>query len=146
MAVAVPFTSSCAVLVGISNDAKAFMTPFGAKLRQLREQRGITLRDMAQALSISSAYLSALEHGNRGRPSWQLTQQIITYFNIIWDDAEELVRLARLSHPKIVIDTSGLEPKATEFANRLAQSIDKLSDKDLDTLLAVLKGKDTAKK
>ena len=46
------------------------MTPFGARIREMRQQRGITLQDMAAALEVSPAYLSALEHGKRGRPNW----------------------------------------------------------------------------
>ena len=117
------------------------MTPFGAKLRELREHRGVTLAVMAQAMSVSSAYLSALEHGKRGRPSWQLVQRVIAYFNIIWDDAEELVKLARISHPRITIDTAGLSPKATELANRLAQGIGKLDDERIQKLLSHLDDK-----
>ena len=90
---------------------------------------------MAVALGVSSAYLSALEHGKRGRPSWHLIQRIIAYFNIIWDDAEDLVRLARLSHPRVTIDTSGLDPLATELANRLSGSIGSLNKQDLRDLL-----------
>ena len=114
------------------------MTPFGEKLRSLRAERNVTLKDMAKALNVSSAYLSALEHGKRGRPSWHLVQGVIAYFNIIWDDAEELVKLARVSHPRISIDTAGLSPKATELANRLAQGISKIDDKTLTKILAVL--------
>ena len=43
------------------------MTPLGQKMRELREARGVTLKQMATALNVSSAYLSALEHGRRGR-------------------------------------------------------------------------------
>lgn len=114
------------------------MTPFGARLRELRQQRGVTLKDMARALNVSSAYLSALEHGKRGRPSWHLVQGVIAYFNIIWDEAEELVRLARISHPRITIDTAGLDPAATELANRLADQIGKLDDATIRRLLAAL--------
>ena len=114
------------------------MTPFGERLRKLRLERKVTLKDMAAALGVSSAYLSALEHGKRGRPSWHLVQGVIAYFNIIWDEAEELVRLARISHPKITIDTSGLSPRATELANRLADDIGKLEDRALDEMIAQL--------
>jgi transcriptional regulator with XRE-family HTH domain len=107
------------------------MTPLGAKLRALREERGLSLKDMAKALNVSSAYLSALEHGKRGTPTWVLLQRIITYFNVIWDEAEELQRLAELSDPRIVIDTGGLSPEATEFANRLARDIARLTPEDL---------------
>jgi transcriptional regulator with XRE-family HTH domain len=115
------------------------MTPFGARVREMRAQRGIALKDMAAALGVSPAYLSALEHGRRGRPNWALVQKIITYFNVIWDEAEELSRLARLSHPRIVIDTAGLDPKATELANRLATQIREMPEAEIDKLLGMLK-------
>ena len=114
------------------------MTPFGERLRSLRQERDVTLKDMAAALNVSSAYLSALEHGKRGRPSWHLLQGVLAYFNIIWDEAEELVKLARLSHPRITIDTQGLSPKATELANRLSKDIGRLDDVQILKLLATL--------
>ena len=114
------------------------MTPFGDRMRKLRAERKVTLKDMAEALGVSSAYLSALEHGKRGRPGWHLIQRILAYFNIIWDEADDVVRLARISHPRITIDTSGLNPKATELANRLADEVGKLDAATLDELLAVL--------
>lgn len=114
------------------------MTPFGERVRALRDAKGVTLKQMATDLHISSAYLSALEHGKRGQPSAQLVRQICAYFGIIWDDAEELERLAALSHPRFTVDTAGLSPKATEFANRLAERIHDLNDRAIDGLLAVL--------
>lgn len=107
------------------------MTPLGAKLRKMRAERGIALKDMAKAVGVSSAYLSALEHGKRGKPTWFLVQRIIAYFNVIWDEAEELQRLAEISDPKMTIDTGGLMPEATELTNRLAHDIAKLSREDL---------------
>ena len=115
------------------------MTPFGAKLRELRANRGITLKQMAEGLQISAAFLSALEHGKRGRPSPILVRQICGFFHIIWDEADELERLARISHPRAVIDTAGLSPKATELANTLAERIGDLEEAELDTLLARIK-------
>jgi transcriptional regulator with XRE-family HTH domain len=117
------------------------MTPFGEKMRGLRQERSVTLKDMAAALNVSSAYLSALEHGKRGRPSWHLLQGVLSYFNIIWDEAEDLVKLARLSHPRITIDTQGLSPKATELANRLSRDIATLDDHQIAKLIATLNEK-----
>ena len=122
------------------------MTPFGDRMRKLRGERGVTLKAMAEAIGVSPAYLSALEHGKRGRPGWHLIQRVNAFFNIIWDDAEEVVRLARLSHPRIAIDTGGLDPRATEFVNRLAEVIDTLDGKTLDELLAILNHRGHRKK
>jgi transcriptional regulator with XRE-family HTH domain len=109
------------------------------RVRALRESNDISLKKMAEDLAISSAYLSALEHGHRGLPSWSLVEQVCSYFNIIWDEAEELHRLAALSHPKATIDTSGLSPTATEYANMLAREIRNLSEPRLQEMLAYLK-------
>ena len=110
------------------------MTPLGARLRAMRAERGVRLKDMAEALNVSSAYLSALEHGHRGKPTWFLLQRVIAYFNVIWDEAEELQRLAEISDPKIAIETAGLDPRATELANRLAANIEALGEEDLSFL------------
>ena len=114
------------------------MTPFGKKVRSLRAERGLTQKQMAESIGVSPAYLSALEMGKKGRPSFALVQQIITYFNIIWDDAEELIELAGISHPRIVIDTSNLSADATSFANRLSRQIKKLTDSDIALLTTLL--------
>ncbi|MEM7300044.1 MAG: helix-turn-helix transcriptional regulator [Pseudomonadota bacterium] len=114
------------------------MTPFGEKIRHLRTERSIAQKDMAASLGVSAAYLSALEHGRRGRPSFDLVQRIIVYFNIIWDEAEELQQLARISDPRIVIDTAGLSPHRTEMANRLARSVRHLNDDQIDRIRTIL--------
>jgi transcriptional regulator with XRE-family HTH domain len=116
------------------------VTPFGAKLRELRAQRGVTLKRMATDLQLSPAYLSALEHGRRGRPSPVLVMQICQYFHRIWEDADELERLVQLSHPRAVVDTAGLEPEATELANRLAERINDLDTATLRRMLVLVRG------
>jgi len=116
------------------------MTPFGQAIRRLRAERGVTQREMAKAIGVSPAYLSALEHGNRSEPSWEFVQRVIGYFHIIWDEAEELQMLAGLSRPKVTIDTSGLAPKATEIANRLASVIGRLDPQTLEKICELIDG------
>lgn len=115
------------------------MTPLGERIRSLRRERGVSQKDMAAALGVSAAYLSALEHGRRGAPSWTLIQKIIGYFNVIWDDAEDLQRLAEASHPRVRLDTAGLSPAATALANLLAANIGKLDDSDIARIEKVVR-------
>ncbi len=114
------------------------MTPFGARLRELRAIRGIPLKQLAERLQISQAYLSALEHGHRGAPGSGLVHQVCDAFDLIWDEAEEIARLARLSHPRVVVDTAGLPPGHTALANRLAQAIAHLPEAAVQSLHEVL--------
>lgn len=118
------------------------MTPFGARVRDLRARRGLTLKKMASDLHVTAAYLSALEHGHRGRPGPGFVMQICGYLDLIWDEAEELKRLALLSHPRVTIDTAGLLPEATLLANRLADVIGDLDQQTLEKALAVLSVKE----
>jgi transcriptional regulator with XRE-family HTH domain len=115
------------------------MTPFGEKIRELRRKKGVTLKQMAGALELSPAYLSALEHGHRGRPTPALVVQICEYFHLIWDDYEEMHRVVGLSHPRVVVDTSGLPPEATEIANLLAERIEHLSPLAIKTIRDTLR-------
>ncbi len=104
------------------------MTPFGAKLPLVRKDRGITSKALATVLNVSAAYLSALEHGRRGRPGPGLVLAICGHLGLIWDEAENLKRLASLSEPKTTMDTAGLTPQAIEMANRLKRRLSNLID------------------
>lgn len=115
------------------------MTPLGRRLRELREQRGLTLAAMADALGVSAAYLSAVEHGKRARPRSGFLELVNACLSLDWEEAEELRRLSEISRPRVVLDTGGLSPKATELANLLADRIRELDDSRIDTLLAELR-------
>ena len=117
------------------------MTPFGEKVRELRARKGMTMKKMAVGLGVSSAYLSAMEHGNRGRPAPGLVMQICELLELIWDEAEELKCFAALSHPRIIVDTAGLSPKATELANTLAERITELDEDTIEWILDEIRGR-----
>ena len=110
------------------------MTPFGALMRYWRAEKQKTLQQQAAFLEVSAAYLSALEHGKRGRPSFAMVDQICVFLDLIWDEAEALKQAALYSHPKPVIDTSDLSAEAVRLANMLAANIDRLSEDDCRSL------------
>ena len=121
------------------------MTPFGSKVREFRAKRGLSLKKMAGDLGVTSAYFSALEHGHRGRPGTGLIQQISGYFELTWEEAEDLQRLAQLSHPRIVVDTSGLSPSATELANVLSENIHDMDEDTIEWVIDEIRGRIGAK-
>lgn len=122
------------------------MTPFGEAIRKLRDERQISQRQMAKDLGVTPAYLSALEHGHRSKPSWQFVQQVIGYFNVIWDEAEDLMQLAGLSDPKMTINTSGLSKEATEVTNLMAKHIKILKKQDFDQIKQIIDDRKEAEK
>ena len=115
------------------------MTPFGQRMRELRAERGLTQQQQAEQLGVSKAYISALETGNRGKPSSPFVDQICVWLGLIWDDAEELKTLAAMSHPKPVIDASGTHPEAVALANLIAQNIKHLDQDACERLMTRLR-------
>jgi transcriptional regulator with XRE-family HTH domain len=60
------------------------MPTFAEKLRALRKQQGLTLRQLAEILSTSSGYIADLESGRR-QPSLALARQVADFFGISVD-------------------------------------------------------------
>jgi HTH-type transcriptional regulator, competence development regulator len=69
------------------------LTPFGNQVRRYRLESNITLSDMAGALNITPAYLSAVETAREPLRD-ELVQNIVAYLKILKIDAHDLVGLA----------------------------------------------------
>ena len=123
----------------IASIGSVLMTPFGEKIRELRQIHGISMADMAAHLNVSSAYLSQLEHGKRGAPGVIMIDQICALFGLIWEDAEDLKTLAALSHPRVVIDAKDLGKEAMIAANLFAQLLPRVSEEEARTMAEWLK-------
>ena len=60
------------------------------------------------------------------------------FFGLIWDNADDMARLAKLSNPRVSVKTAGLTPEQTALANRLAQNIHWLTPETVAALHAIL--------
>ena len=114
------------------------MTPFGLKLRNLRENKKITTTELAKVLKVSTAYLSMLENGKRGKPPNGMVELICAYFGLIWDDSEELKNAANISDTNAQINTTSLGISATTLTNVLKNNIKWLKDDELIELSKII--------
>lgn len=116
------------------------LTEFGRCLRKLRIDRGELLRDMAQKLNVSSAYLSAVETGKRSVPaSW--TKQIATQYSLTQDEIRNLMDAAELSAQEVRISFAQATDNQKQAALSFAKALDGLSDDDLKKIMEVVHGK-----
>ncbi|MDI3328448.1 MAG: helix-turn-helix transcriptional regulator [Alicyclobacillaceae bacterium] len=76
---------------------------FGAKLKQLRTNRGWTLEQLAARSGLSISHISSLERGTRTKPSFMVAVRLAEALEVpLWTflddpDAETVRRLAALS-------------------------------------------------
>lgn len=59
-------------------------TPFGPRLRSLREEAGLSVPDLAKRCGMARTYVHDLESGRR-KPTWETVQQIAEALGISTD-------------------------------------------------------------
>ena len=111
------------------------MTPFGIKLKHIREKRHKSLKDLSKALKVSIPYVSMLENGKRGRPADGLIELICSYFNLSWEEADELKFLAKHSDINTKMNSEKLSLNATMLTNVLKNNIKWLTEEQLKNLI-----------
>lgn len=98
------------------------MTPFGLKLKNTRQKRGLSQRELAELLGIGARIISSAESG-RGRP---LTEAMIIRLGerMRLPDAEtaELAQAAEVSDQTLRLPASAT-PIEIELMNRLVKAI-----------------------
>ena len=110
------------------------MTPFGIKLKHIRLQRHKSLKDLSRPVKVSTAYVSMLENGKRGRPADGLIELICSYFNLSWEEADELKFLAKHSDINTKMNSEKLSLNATMLTNVLKNNIKWLTEEQLKKL------------
>lgn len=60
------------------------MQRFGEKLRRLREQQGLSYRQLASELGVTHAHIAGIEAGKHN-PSAELVFKIARYFEVLAD-------------------------------------------------------------
>ena len=114
------------------------LTPFGKKVRKLRIDVGVTLKSMADAMGVTSSYLSAIETGKRAVTD-SVLKSITHYFVNEGVHAEnELAKAARDSQQSVEINLSGKNQSAREVAMAFARNFDELNEDEFRRLRELL--------
>ncbi len=100
------------------------VTPFGKTVRKLRIDRGLKLKDMADALGVKSAYLSAVETGKK-RITDKILKEITDYFNDV-SIKENLTALVDQSQPDCNIDLRDKDDNDRELVVAFARKFSDL--------------------
>lgn len=98
------------------------LTPFGEAVRMLRMRYDVSMKSMAEAMGISSSYLSGIEYGEKTLAD-KYVDAAIKFFNAVATDQELQGLRDAAERSKEVINVADLEPDARRlvaaFARRL---------------------------
>ncbi|QKM53725.1 helix-turn-helix domain-containing protein [Burkholderia glumae] len=106
------------------------ITAFGDFVRNLRHQHSELLKDMAEKLAVTSAFLSAVETGKKSIPAdWR--EKLATLYALPKKEAIKLQNAIDESQRSVTIDLDGQSAARRGVAVALARRFNELSDDEL---------------
>lgn len=117
------------------------LTALGRALRRLRLDRGMLLKDMAEGIDVTPAFLSAVETGRKSPPE-NFLPRLAEKFGLSRDQISELRRAAEQSVQEVRLRL----PKGATEADReamavLARTFGDMSDKEREEFRELLLGR-----
>lgn len=100
---------------------------FGEYLRKLREDRGLTLRQVEETAKVSNAYLSQVERGERNIPNFNVLKRLAEAYGV---EVSDLTKAAEEEAKGSKVDTK-IEAPDAKFVSR---GYEKLSDESKQAL------------
>ena len=113
------------------------LTPYGLYCQNLRNKYDVSQKTLAKILSKNPSYLSALEHGRKGKPEDEMINKIIDHFSLSELEAQDLRNAASDSDPNLRLPPNILA-KTYRVARLFVERADSLNEGDLNVLEAVL--------
>ena len=113
------------------------LSKFGKQMRKYRIDYTYTLGKLADKLSISTSYVSAIENGKRSVPA-EILNKLVVLFKLSKEDEVEFRELAteHADSVKINLDKVSREQRGLAFA--FARKIESLTDEEIQGIKFLL--------
>lgn len=116
------------------------LTLFGKKIRKMRIDKEVRLKDMAHDLEVTSAYLSAVETGKKNIAP-DVFESIVKYFGLNINEREKLNKDAQDSRTSVKIKLTDASNQTRELVASFARKLDSLEPTDIEKIQRILKEK-----
>lgn len=116
---------------------KSMITEFGKKLRNIRMNRGILLKDMAEDLGITPSFLSAVEVGKKNVPA-KWVSEISDCYDLTENERKELEKLANDATTNVKIDITQANNTLRSAALAFTRNFDSLTDDEAKQIINLL--------
>ncbi|MAT33823.1 MAG: transcriptional regulator [Ponticaulis sp.] len=110
---------------------------FGKELRKLRIDENELMKDMAERVGVSSAFLSAMERGTKALPP-AFEERIVSEYKLDGDRAAGVRAAADISRKSFVVKPDN--ELARDAAGMFARHVNSLSDVQLKKMMDLMKG------
>ena len=112
------------------------LTAFGKFCRKLRIEHEENLKDMAEKLGVTAAYLSAVEVGKRNIPA-EWFNAISNIYELSANEQQDLQEAIDSSVKQIKIDLDNYSERQKQTAAMFARKLSTLNDNELEKLFKI---------
>lgn len=117
---------------------------FGQYLKQIRESRGLTIRQVETYANVSNSYLSLIENGKRDIPHPDILKKLAPLYKVPYEDLMTkagYINNENINMPEIIIknDIDELEEEFPEGVKVLRRASKKLSPEARKTMIRLMK-------
>lgn len=112
------------------------VTPFGKKMRQIRSERGLLLGDQADAMRISPAYVSSIEHGRKPLTA-KFVQELCVALGLSKNLENELLEFAVSEGKRFHFFSR--DPMDVQILEAMERHLSKLSGSEKEKILEVIR-------
>ena len=109
------------------------LTRYGKELRKIRLERNLTMTEMANALGITSTFLSMIENGQRNIPEDE-TSKVCTLYHLSNDEQLVLQKSEYASRKVLKMNLAGMETERKELLLRLSDNITSLTSSQINQM------------
>lgn len=120
------------------------LTPFGQLTRKLRVDYNEYLKDMAARLSVTSTYLSAVEHGKRN-PPYDWVDRLQEAYGLSEKDKTVLEKALSASRTFEKLDISDLSFDEKQFMRDFVKRLPELDTRSREMLDALVYGENVSR-
>lgn len=110
-------------------------TTYGEYLRRIRTERGLRLKDVAEEVKCTVAYVSDIERGTRAPFCDEDVVKVAKFLKV---DPQDMLDVAHRSKNRFVLEGKSLSPDKRELAARLVDAWDTMDDDTAREIIAVI--------
>lgn len=121
------------------------ITKFGEFTRDLRLEKEENLKEMAENLNVSSAFLSAVENGKKNVPKGWL-KEFTNIYHLAKEKQKELSDAIEDAKTKVVINLTKAKQTDRDLALVFARTFEELTDDERKKMMGILTKKKRKKK
>ncbi len=115
------------------------LTSIGKFLRKLRIDQGEILKDMADKLEVSVAFLSAVENGKKRMPTaW--SKKICDSYHLSEEEQSEFTTAIAETEESVEMDLSDVTAQQRELAVSFARKFSDINEEQVEAIKKILQG------